>query len=143
MKRHVLVLLVLILIFVNVVFYNYLGKEGGEVCFDDLCFEVELAASEGERAEGLMFREHLDENKGMLFVFMESGVHNFWMKNTLISLDIIWISDDKRVVHIERDVPPCVEDVCPSYGSEKESNYVLEVNSGKSFGIEIGDKVRL
>tara|TARA_Y100000310_G_C20577508_1_gene761182 strand:- start:471 stop:902 length:432 start_codon:yes stop_codon:yes gene_type:complete len=141
MKKQILVLLVLGLIFVNVLFYNYL-EEGG-VCFDKECFEVELAVSESERAKGLMFREHLGEDEGMLFIFPESGVHNFWMKNTLISLDIIWISDDKEVVHIEREVPICMEDVCPSYGSGELSLYVLEINSGKSLGIEVGDSVEL
>ncbi len=62
-----------------------------QVCFKNKCFVVELAQTIAEQSRGLMFRDHLDSNKGMLFVFDSSAIYNFWMKNTEIPLDIIWL----------------------------------------------------
>ena len=114
-----------------------------EVCFDQNCFEVEIADSFEERQRGLMFRESLGEGKGMLFVFEESGIYPFWMKDTFIFLDIIWINSDKEVVFINKDTLPCQEDPCISYDPGTEALYVLEVNSGVSeeLGLEIGEIV--
>jgi uncharacterized protein len=106
---------------------------------------VELAISDEARARGLMFRSALPKNRGMLFVFPESGIHGFWMKNTFLSLDIIWIDEDFTIVHLERDVPPCESDPCPSYGPEIEASYVLEVEAGEAerLGLEPGARVTL
>ena len=134
------ILIIFIFIFVGVLFY-FNDSSHENVCFEDECFKVELATSVEERSKGLMFRESLKEGNGMLFVFPESREHNFWMKNTFISLDMIWISAERRVVHIERGVLPCVEDLCPSYGFGGNSRYVLEINSFESAGIEIGEEV--
>ena len=113
-----------------------------QVCINDNCFYVELATTPDERALGLMFREHLDPDKGMLFIFEEEGVHPFWMKNTLIPLDIIWISEDKEVVFISKNTQPCKTDICPSINPGKKARYVLEVNGGVSdkIGLNVGDK---
>ena len=103
---------------------------------------VEIADSAEERSYGLMFKEFLDENSGMLFVFDDENYRNFWMKNTLISLDIIFISEDLEIVDIKYAVP-CLEDPCVSYKSSKPAKYVLEVNG--DFTIEndvgLGDKI--
>ncbi|MDD2665965.1 MAG: DUF192 domain-containing protein [Methanocellales archaeon] len=113
-----------------------------QVCIKGTCFYVELATTPDERARGLMFREHLDPDKGMLFIFEEEGVHPFWMKNTLIPLDIIWISEDKEVVFISKNTQPCEADICPSINPDKKAKYVLEVNGGVSdkIGLRVGDK---
>lgn len=92
--------------------------------------EVEIAETPQERSKGLMYRNSLDEDKGMLFIFPVESVHQFWMKNTYIPLDIIWINSKMNVVHVESDVPPCEELVCPRYGPAKSAKYVLEVNAG-------------
>jgi uncharacterized membrane protein (UPF0127 family) len=96
-------------------------------------FEVttELAITEAERQLGLMFRDKLDPDQGMLLVFEQEGYYSIWMKNMKIPLDILWLDKDKRIVHIERSVPPCKEEPCPSYRSEIPSMYVLEVKSGE------------
>ncbi len=113
-----------------------------EVCIEQICFMVEIADSAEERAKGLMYREALDEGKGMLFVYPEEGIYNFWMKNTLIPLDMIWISSDRRIVHIEEAVP-CKEDPCYVYQPAKKALFVLEINGGlaEKLGIDEGDMV--
>lgn len=81
----------------------------------------------------------------MLFIFDDMvSKRGFWMKNTLIPLDIIWLDDQRKIVHIEQDVPPCVQDPCPSYGPDDVmSKYVVEINAGKidALASEIGDEV--
>src|SRR4030042_6719439 len=83
-----------------------------QVCFGQECFQVELALTPEQQARGLMGRESLQG--GMLFVFQEEGVYPFWMKDTLIPLDMVWIGSNKTVVYIERNAMPCDSDPCPS-----------------------------
>lgn len=117
-----------------------MGCSINEVCFDDRCFPVELADTPEEQELGLMYRETLEG--GMLFSFVPEKITKMWMKNTFIPLDIVWIYD-KKVIHIERGVPPCLQDICPIYGPESLVDYVLEVNANETLGVEIGDKVSL
>jgi uncharacterized membrane protein (UPF0127 family) len=101
---------------------------------------VELARTPAEQQRGLMFRERLDQDAGMLFVFPAAGPHAFWMKNTLIPLDMIFIGDDGTVVGVvERAEPHSLQ---PRSGGV--SRYVLEVNGGwaAAHGIRKGDRVR-
>lgn len=108
--------------------------------------EVEVAANDRARARGLMFREHLPAGRGMLFLFPSDGPHNFWMKNTLIELDMIWMDLGGTIVHIESGVPPCQAEPCPSYGPERaEARYVLEVSGGEAarLGLEQGQMLKL
>jgi len=114
---------------------------GDRVCYPSRCINVEVVKSRQERQLGLMFRNSLDEASGMLFIFPSARVHKFWMKNTNIPLDMIWMDPSRRVVYIERDVQPCLQDPCPFYFSEDKSLYVLEINAGhsKRFKIKIGD----
>ncbi|MBI3811600.1 MAG: DUF192 domain-containing protein [Nitrospirae bacterium] len=92
--------------------------------------QVEVADTPMEQTRGLMFRTDLPEDHGMLFIFERPGKNQFWMKNTLIPLDILWMDDQKRIIHIEYQVPPCKLDPCPVYGPSAESHYVLEVKAG-------------
>lgn len=105
---------------------------------------VELADDAAERSIGLMFRESLDGNTGMLFVYGREGKYSFWMKNTLIPLDMIWISEGMEIVDI-RHAEPCKKDPCPSYSPQKEAMYVLEVggNFTDENSINVGDKVSI
>ena len=91
---------------------------------------VEIADESNERNQGLMFRENLEWDRGMFFVFDDERILSFWMKNTLIPLDMLFIDVDFRIVDIKENVPPCKDDPCPSYSSEHPAKYVLEVNSG-------------
>ena len=106
-------------------------KNPQKICFkNNLCVQLEIADSEPSRARGLMFRPELPEKSGMLFIFPSEGIYSFWMKNTLIPLDIIWLDKDLRVVYIKSFVPPCKSYDCPSYNPEVKARYVLEVNAG-------------
>ena len=105
---------------------------------------AELAVTDAEREKGLMFREKLLPDQGMLFVFERDGVHGFWMKNTLIPLDMLWLDAGKSVAYIAADVPPCTADPCPSYGPEFPARYVLELKAGEAAarGIKVGDRLQ-
>lgn len=105
---------------------------------------VEIADDLDERRIGLMYRERLGEDNGMFFIFEDSKIRHFWMKNTLIPLDIIFISGDFEILNIEKALP-CEEDPCKTYSSESDARYVLEVNQGFSErnNINVGDKVKL
>jgi len=113
------------------------------VCFENDCFSVEIADNSEEMSRGLMFREKMDADKGMLFIFEKEGEYPFWMKNTLIPLDIIWINENKEVVLITENAQPCQKDhFCPSFKPSETAKYVLEINGGISekIGLKIGDK---
>jgi hypothetical protein len=102
---------------------------------------VEIANDPTTRGQGLMYRESIAPDRGMLFLFPETGVYPFWMKNTLIPLDMIWIDEQKRIVHVEPNVPPCAADPCPSYPPTGPARYVLELAGGRAaaYGLKKGD----
>lgn len=106
---------------------------------------VEIANNLEEQSRGLMFRKNLQWNNGMLFVYNEERNLTFWMKNTLIPLDMIFIDKDLTIVDIKQNVQPCLEENCPVYPSNKPAKYVLEVNAGfvEENKIRIGDKLSL
>lgn len=102
--------------------------------------QAELADTPFKRATGLMYRDHLKKDHGMLFVFGQPHAWSFWMKNTKIALDLIWLDDKKRVVHIERNVPVCTkaDDSCPQYRPNSEDAvFVLEIAGGTAEGYKI------
>jgi hypothetical protein len=93
-------------------------------------YSIEIARSPEELAQGLMFRESLPERTGMLFAFADQDVRKFWMKNTMIPLDIIWMDGAGRVLFVSADTPPCKADPCPNYGPEVPAASVLEIAGG-------------
>lgn len=108
--------------------------------------KVDIARTPVQKAGGLMFRKSLEKDTGMLFIFSNEAKHTFWMVNTLIPLDMIWISSDNKIVHIQKDAKPCTESVksfCATYKPDEKAKYVLEVNSGWAGknNIKIGDNV--
>jgi len=113
----------------------------GQVCLEDGCFYMELAATSADRADGLMFRESLADDRCMFFLFQYPAVHPFWMKNTLIPLDIVWTNSSDHVIYIEKNAQPCENDPCPTYGPGIASKYVIEVNAGTIMETEVGDKI--
>jgi hypothetical protein len=110
---------------------------------DTYDISIEIADSPEEQTLGLMWREDLPENKGMLFVYEKEDRPNFWMKNMEISLDILFINSDLKINHIEHDVQPCKTEKCERYNSPVPVQYVLELKSGfaEKYGVEIGDEV--
>ena len=115
----------------------------GTVCIGERCWVAEIAQTQQQREQGLMNRYYLPEDTGMLFVFDESGPYTFWMKDTYIVLDIIWILND-TVVHIERNVPTCATQTqCPTYRPTQSANYVFEVHGGQAQDVRVGDLVSI
>jgi uncharacterized membrane protein (UPF0127 family) len=107
---------------------------------------AEVANTMKKRAEGLMYREHLAKDRGMLFTFDQAQPWTFWMKNTKIPLDIIWMNDKKQIIHIARNVPICTrtDDGCPQYQPNDPAMYVLEIGGGEAerLKLERGSKLQ-
>ncbi|MCX6555964.1 MAG: DUF192 domain-containing protein [Candidatus Aminicenantes bacterium] len=111
----------------------------------DKPFQVEIADTPEKHALGLMFRRCIRDDYGMLFVFPGEDFRSFWMKNTRISLDIIYLNGGQQIVDMHLAVPPCISDPCPGYDSKYPARYVLELKGGmaKKMNLQIGDKIFL
>lgn len=108
-------------------------------------FVVEVATTPKEQALGLMFRDALPQDHGMLFIFPSATTRRFWMKNTRIPLDIFYFDENLRLVSVAENAKPCRTQQCPSYPSEGPARYVLELNAGKAaeLGVKPGDELVL
>jgi len=111
-------------------------------------FEVAIANDWRERALGLQYVEYLPETQGMWFIFENEAERLFWMKDTLIHLDIIFVDADFEIIKIHHDVPTCREEDeeqldCPNYRSAEPSQYVLELKGGTAskYGFSEGDTI--
>jgi len=106
----------------------------GTIMVDDVPLQVQIADSEPRRIRGLMFQDQLPYDQGMIFVFEKPGLYSLWMLNMQFSLDMIWFDQDGKIVHIEKDVPPCKAALeiatCQSIVPDGEAVYILEVTSG-------------
>ncbi|MCH9041781.1 MAG: DUF192 domain-containing protein [Nitrosopumilus sp.] len=106
----------------------------GTIKVDDIPLQVMIADTEPRRVRGLMFEDQLPYDQGMIFVFEESGLYSLWMLNMQFSLDMIWFDQDGKVVHIEKNIPPCKTALeittCQSIIPDVEAVYILEVTSG-------------
>ncbi|MEK6873935.1 MAG: DUF192 domain-containing protein [Nanoarchaeota archaeon] len=137
-KIIITILIFVIIILIIIVSYNFYVKKTQEVnsneklkaCIDEKCFFVETADTYYKRIKGLMNREFLDEDKGMLFIFPNEDTWGFWMKDTLIPLDIIWADENMKITDIKEDLTPCKENPCQIYSPEAKAKYALEINSG-------------
>lgn len=108
-------------------------------------YQVELAMDEPSRVRGLMFRDQLPEQQGMLFVFPNQQPQAFWMKNTKIPLDIIYFDADLNLVSVAAGASPCRTSTCPAYPSKGPARFVLELNAGHAqrLGLKPGDRLAL
>jgi hypothetical protein len=106
----------------------------GTIMVDDVPLVVQIADTEPRRVRGLMFQDQLPLDQGMIFVFDKPGLYPLWMLNMQFSLDMIWFDKDGKVVHIEKDVPPCKTPLeiaaCQSIVPDGQALYILEVTSG-------------
>jgi uncharacterized protein len=100
---------------------------------------AELADTPLKRAEGLMYREQLAGDRGMLFTFSQPEAWVFWMKNTKIPLDLIWMNEKKQIIHMEQNVPICTrtDDSCPQYRPNEGAIYVLELAAGRAESLKL------
>ncbi len=106
--------------------------------------DVDIVDTEEERTQGLMYRESLGAFSGMLFIFDEEADNSFWMKNTKISLDLIFFNQEKVIIDIIENAQPCTEGhICPSLRPQFEYMYCLEVNAGfvEENRIDVGDSI--
>ena len=111
------------------------GTTGG-----NLVIVVEFASDEAQRRRGLMYREELPAGTGMLFIYQGEGMRAFWMKNTLIPLDMVFFDRAGRFVSLHRDVPPLT---LALRRSTAPAQYVLELNAGEAERLGIGPETRL
>lgn len=102
--------------------------------------DIELAESPYEQETGLMYRESMEDQQGMLFIYEREAVRNFYMKNTYIPLDLIFYDSDSTIVHIHENARPLDETTIPS---NEPAQFILEVNAGKAeeWGLETGDRM--
>jgi len=98
-----------------------------------------------DMALGMMHRDSLAENRGMLFIHVASGNHPYWMHNVRVPLDIIWMDESRKIVEISENTPPCLKPAqeCGNYGGQRPSQYVLEMPGGgvKRHNLKIGDAI--
>jgi uncharacterized membrane protein (UPF0127 family) len=108
-------------------------------------FEVEIADTEPARERGLMFRESMPADHGMLFLFDDDTVRTFWMKNCRMPLDILYFDEKYKLVSMQERVPACRSDPCLVYPSEGAAKFVLELNSGTAdkLGVKPGDALKI
>ncbi|WP_107670883.1 DUF192 domain-containing protein [Cyanothece sp. BG0011] len=112
------------------------------VKIDETVIELEVAKTPEQQQMGLMYRQSLEKNRGMIFVFEQLRPVRFWMKNVNIPLDMIFLANG-RVRAVFPNVPPCSVDPCPTYGPENLVNQVIELAGGRAteLGIEPGDQL--
>jgi uncharacterized membrane protein (UPF0127 family) len=115
------------------------------ITIQDKPFMAEIADTPEKHSRGLMFRRSIRDDYGMLFIFADEDYRSFWMKNTLISLDIIFLNQGQQIVDMATSVPPCKGDPCPAYPSKFPARFVLELKGGmaKKLNLKIGDKIFL
>jgi uncharacterized membrane protein (UPF0127 family) len=126
--------------------HYYKFKKEGELTFVDsvenpiIKIDIEIADNDYERQLGLMNRQSMEEMQGMLFIFPQQQYQSFWMRNTLFSLDMLFINSNKEIVTIHKNTTPLSEQ---SYPSTAPALYVLEVNAGfcDRHNIKLGDKI--
>ena len=108
--------------------------------YKDIYFNVEIARKKIDRDKGLMFRKNLNLDKGMLFIFPNESKVSMWMKNTLISLDIIFISKNYKIVDIINNAKAMSKEILTS---KVKAKYALEINAGlvKKLNIKIGNNI--
>lgn len=106
-------------------------------------FNVEVADTPSKWTLGLMYREYIADDFGMLFVSNYEEHRSFWMKNCKVHLDILYLDRNKQVINIHYNVPPCKADPCPGYPSDRPAQYVLELraNRAKELKIKPGDHI--
>ena len=138
------IILIISAIFVSIIFLLFWGinktpsQNNGAIKFFDSNYSnkeitqilVEIADTPYKQSIGLMNRERLEDNLGMFFIFNDEQRREFWMKNTLIPLDMIFLDKDFKIVNIVKNAIPCKILNCEVYSSLFPSKYVIEVNSG-------------
>ena len=133
------VLAAVIFLIISSIAYAFDSPGTTEIRLGQTIYQVELALTPAQRRKGLMHREQLSKNAGMLLVYPKSGDHRVWMKNMRISLRVLWIDDRFKVIHIMR-LEPCQLSPCPVFSAPDPARYILELSDDKH-DVEPGDMV--
>ena len=120
--------------------------DGGMVVAKGQRFLAEVARTPKEQALGLMYRQTLARDRCMIFLYDSEDYHSIWMKNCLISLDVVWIKEDGTIVELQPNVPPCSpmrEGDCPTYGGTVPARHFVEfaVGTVRRLGLKRGDRL--
>lgn len=150
MKKYWWILIIIIVLALGIAaFLVFNKKTSANVTIKDKEFNVALALTDSQREKGLSKKESLDANSGMLFVFPKSDIHSFWMKDTLIPLDILWLAPSEvegmsKIVEMAT-LDPQSDELIPQYTPKNNANYVLELNAGEitENDFKIGDEVKI
>lgn len=142
-----LLIVVLFIIFLTLVINFYLYKKDNDchnlkICYKYFCWNIKLAKTDFERKRWLMFVKNLPINEWMLFIFSSEWKYSFWMKNTYITLDIIWLNKNFKVIKKWENASPCIyKNVCHRETNKEPAKYVLEINwwLSKKLNIKTGD----
>lgn len=145
------IIVAIILLFSNVLRHKpqdeeYTFRKDGELSFVDSTgkvltkINIQIAANDYDRELGLMFRKKMGMKQGMLFIFSEESIQSFWMRNTEISLDMVFVNKEKEIVTIHKNTARLSDQ---TYKSTKPAEYVVEVDAGfcDNFNIKVGDKI--
>ena len=149
LKKHIFVFFTIILfsqIIISQIINPIVFPKGELTLYQDdkyITIPIEIADTEELRSLGLMYREDIPQDYGMLFIFPTPGIRSFWMKNTYIPLDIAFIDSEERIIDI-LTMEPCINDPCPTYMIYKPFKYALEVKSGffERYGFSEGAKIK-
>jgi len=150
--KVVLVLSIIVLVVVGFIVVAVLNnnknpvENSKAVNINNQIFKVDIAETDLEKTMGLMYRKTLPENEGMFFIFDKAGTYTFWMANTFVDMDILWIDESMQIVHIQENAKSCpdpTKTTCNIYNPKITAKYVLEINAGLSskFGFKVGHKV--
>lgn len=152
MKRFIVLFLIIVSLLISTQSIGMDVKipkfpKGSLRIYDDnkeLVIPIEIANKPELWSFGLMYREDIPWEYGMLFIFPSDELSGFWMKNTLVPLDIAFIDSSKTIFNIQR-MEPCNSDDCPVYYSPRPYRYALEVKAGffERFGFDVGSKVEI
>lgn len=139
-KKIVVGLLLFSIILFSIIQLYPKEKDVLEIEISGQKFYLEKAITQEEKSKGLMDRSYLEENKGMVFIWDTEEMRFFWMKNTLIPLDIIFLNSSGSIASIVHSAQPCESLECPSYPSELPARYVIELNAGKAQSLNISNQ---
>jgi len=143
MNKYFWLIFIIFILIVGVFYFMNNHNKSATVTIVNQKFNVEIARTSSEREKGLMNRKSLSTNAGMLFIFPSSDIYPFWMKNTLIPLDIIWINDGK-IIEITTLQPESPQNT-PTYTPKNKANYVIELNANtaKKYNFQLNDPVKI
>jgi uncharacterized membrane protein (UPF0127 family) len=145
MKKVIIAILVILVVFLGLLFLKpirkdiYVEYKTTNINILGTEFTAQIADNDPLRELGLSYRNSLDDNSAMLFVFERPSVYKFWMKDMKFPIDMIWLDENKEVIHIEKDVKP--ETFPESFGPNKNAKYIIEIKANRvdQIGLSVGD----